>query len=110
MLAHSSHSCTSYLCFRSNCFFNLFVFICPLVFGYTSLTASTYLCQELAGTIKLSAFSSFSLFECRKVVSSSKSSDPGNGMLSYGLLIIVFLSNTTLSIVSQPVCHLQRNT
>ncbi|KAF2561517.1 hypothetical protein F2Q70_00019028 [Brassica cretica] len=33
---------------------------------------------ELAGTIKLSAFSSFSLFECRKVVSTSKSSDPGN--------------------------------
>lgn len=39
--------------------------------------------QELAGTIKLSAFSSFSLFECRKAVSSSKSSDSGNvGMLS----------------------------
>ncbi|CDY57771.1 BnaC02g45110D [Brassica napus] len=34
--------------------------------------------EELAGTIKLSAFSSFSLFECRKVVSTSKSSDPGN--------------------------------
>ncbi|WZZ37525.1 hypothetical protein YC2023_020926 [Brassica napus] len=34
--------------------------------------------EELAGTIKLSAFSSFSLFECRKVISTSKSSDPGN--------------------------------
>ncbi|KAL0643368.1 hypothetical protein Bca4012_041658 [Brassica carinata] len=34
--------------------------------------------EELAGTIKLSAFSSFSLFECRKAVSSSKSSDSGN--------------------------------
>lgn len=34
--------------------------------------------QELAGIIKLSAFSSFSLFECRKAVV-SKSPDPGNG-------------------------------
>ncbi|KAL5980142.1 Kinesin-like protein KIN-14I [Asimina triloba] len=34
--------------------------------------------EELAGIIKLSAFSSFSLFECRKVVTGSKSSDPGN--------------------------------
>ncbi|CAN1175671.1 Kinesin-like protein KIN-14E [Linum perenne] len=34
--------------------------------------------EELAGIIKLSAYSSFSLFECRKVVTGSKSSDPGN--------------------------------
>ncbi|XP_004509479.1 kinesin-like protein KIN-14E isoform X1 [Cicer arietinum] len=34
--------------------------------------------EELAGLIKLSAYTSFSLFECRKVVTSSKSSDPGN--------------------------------
>ncbi|BBH08140.1 ZWICHEL kinesin-like calmodulin-binding protein [Prunus dulcis] len=34
--------------------------------------------EELAGVIKLSAFSSFSLFECRKVVTGSKSPDPGN--------------------------------
>lgn len=34
--------------------------------------------EELAGIIKLSAFSSFSLFECRKVVSGSKSPEPGN--------------------------------
>ncbi|KAK6916933.1 MyTH4 domain [Dillenia turbinata] len=33
--------------------------------------------EELAGIIKLSAFSSFSLFECRKVVGGSKSPDPG---------------------------------
>ncbi|KAM7519914.1 hypothetical protein LguiB_018876 [Lonicera macranthoides] len=34
--------------------------------------------EELAGIIKLSAYASFSLFECRKVVSGSKSPDPGN--------------------------------
>ncbi|KAM1174125.1 hypothetical protein ACFX13_027373 [Malus domestica] len=34
--------------------------------------------EELAGVIKLSAPSSFSLFECRKVVTGSKSPDPGN--------------------------------
>ncbi|XP_043709880.1 kinesin-like protein KIN-14I isoform X2 [Telopea speciosissima] len=34
--------------------------------------------EELAGVIKLSAYSSFSLFECRKVVNGSKSPDPGN--------------------------------
>ncbi|GKA86901.1 kinesin-like protein KIN-14E, partial [Tanacetum coccineum] len=33
---------------------------------------------ELAGIIKLSAFSSFSLFECRKVVTASKSPEAGN--------------------------------
>ena len=39
-----------------------------------------FLMQELAGIIKLSAYSSFSLFECRKVVNASKSLDPGNGI------------------------------
>lgn len=34
--------------------------------------------EELAGIIKLSAYSSFSLFECRKVVTGSKSPDSGN--------------------------------
>ncbi|CAL5197355.1 unnamed protein product [Lathyrus oleraceus] len=34
--------------------------------------------EELAGLIKLSTYSSFSLFECRKVVTTSKSPDPGN--------------------------------
>lgn len=34
--------------------------------------------EELAGIIKLSAYSSFSLFECRKVVTGTKSPDPGN--------------------------------
>ncbi|CAK9139640.1 unnamed protein product [Ilex paraguariensis] len=34
--------------------------------------------EELAGIIKLAAYSSFSLFECRKVVTGSKSPDPGN--------------------------------
>ncbi|KAK4789906.1 hypothetical protein SAY86_017210 [Trapa natans] len=34
--------------------------------------------EELAGIIKLSAHSSFSLFECRKVVTGSKSLEPGN--------------------------------
>jgi hypothetical protein len=36
--------------------------------------------EELAGIIKLSTYSSFGLYECRKVVTSSKSSDSGNGM------------------------------
>ncbi|KAA8547628.1 hypothetical protein F0562_004057 [Nyssa sinensis] len=34
--------------------------------------------EELAGIIKLSTYSSFSLYECRKVVTGSKSPDPGN--------------------------------
>ncbi|KAF7130507.1 hypothetical protein RHSIM_Rhsim10G0188900 [Rhododendron simsii] len=34
--------------------------------------------EELAGIIKLSSYSSFSLFECRKIVAGSKSPDPGN--------------------------------
>ncbi|XP_061341742.1 kinesin-like protein KIN-14E [Gastrolobium bilobum] len=34
--------------------------------------------EELAAIIKLSTYSSFSLFECRKVVTGSKSSDSGN--------------------------------
>ncbi|XP_020220804.1 kinesin-like protein KIN-14I [Cajanus cajan] len=34
--------------------------------------------QELAGIIKLSTYSSFSMFECRKVVTGSKSPDSGN--------------------------------
>ncbi|TKY58426.1 Kinesin calmodulin-binding protein-like [Spatholobus suberectus] len=34
--------------------------------------------EELAGVIKLSTYSSFSLFECRKVVTGSKSPDIGN--------------------------------
>ncbi|XP_014520958.1 kinesin-like protein KIN-14I [Vigna radiata var. radiata] len=34
--------------------------------------------EELAGIIKLSTYSSFSLFECRKVVTGSKSPDSGN--------------------------------
>ncbi|KAL2531193.1 Kinesin-like calmodulin-binding protein [Abeliophyllum distichum] len=34
--------------------------------------------EELAGIIKLSAYSSFSLFECRKAVTGSRSPEPGN--------------------------------
>ncbi|KAI5438450.1 kinesin-like protein KIN-14I isoform X1 [Lathyrus oleraceus] len=34
--------------------------------------------EELAGIIKLSTYSSFGLYECRRVVTSSKSSDSGN--------------------------------
>ncbi|KAL8151891.1 LOW QUALITY PROTEIN: hypothetical protein V2J09_021699 [Rumex salicifolius] len=33
--------------------------------------------EELAGIIKLSAYSSFGLFECRKIVTGSKQTDPG---------------------------------
>ncbi|GAU28076.1 hypothetical protein TSUD_223170 [Trifolium subterraneum] len=36
--------------------------------------------EELAGIIKLSTYSSFGLYECRKVVTSSKSADSGNGI------------------------------
>uniref|UniRef100_M4ESM1 Kinesin motor domain-containing protein n=1 Tax=Brassica campestris TaxID=3711 RepID=M4ESM1_BRACM len=46
--------------------------------SYDMATTVSDAVEELAGTIKLSAFSSFSFFECRKVVSTSKSSDPGN--------------------------------
>nr|GMC91386.1 kinesin-like calmodulin-binding protein [Ipomoea batatas] len=34
--------------------------------------------EELAGIIKLSTYSSFTLFECRKVANGSKSPEPGN--------------------------------
>ncbi|KAL5143064.1 Kinesin-like protein KIN-14I [Glycine soja] len=39
--------------------------------------------EELAGLIKLSSYSSFSLFECRKVVTGSKAPDLGNGIFFY---------------------------
>ncbi|KAK7857446.1 kinesin-like protein kin-14e [Quercus suber] len=39
--------------------------------------------EKKTGMIKLSAYSSFSLFECRKVVAGSKSPDPGNEIVSY---------------------------
>ncbi|KAJ4844909.1 Kinesin-like protein KIN-14E [Turnera subulata] len=45
---------------------------------YDMATTVSDAVEELAGIIKLSAFSSFSLFECRKVVTGSKSPDPGN--------------------------------
>ncbi|EEF33851.1 kinesin-like protein KIN-14E [Ricinus communis] len=45
---------------------------------YDMATTVSDAVEELAGIIKLSAYSSFSLFECRKVVTGSKSPDPGN--------------------------------
>ncbi|XVF59911.1 hypothetical protein PTKIN_Ptkin07bG0313700 [Pterospermum kingtungense] len=45
---------------------------------YDMATTVSDAVEELASIIKLSAYSSFSLFECRKVVTGSKSSDPGN--------------------------------
>jgi hypothetical protein len=36
--------------------------------------------QELASIIKLSSYNTFSLFECRKAVTGSKSSESGIGM------------------------------
>ncbi|KAJ6776634.1 KINESIN-LIKE PROTEIN KLP-3 [Salix koriyanagi] len=45
---------------------------------YDMATTVSDAVEELSGIIKLSAFSSFSLFEYCKVVSGSKSSDPGN--------------------------------
>ncbi|WCJ32868.1 Kinesin-like protein KIN-14E [Euphorbia peplus] len=45
---------------------------------YDMATTVSDAVEELAGIIKLSAFSSFSLFECRKAVTGSKSPDTGN--------------------------------
>ncbi|KAI9165050.1 hypothetical protein LWI28_006622 [Acer negundo] len=45
---------------------------------YDMATTVSDAVEELAGIIKLSAYSSFSLFECRKVVTGSKSPEPGN--------------------------------
>ncbi|XP_021300888.1 kinesin-like protein KIN-14E isoform X1 [Herrania umbratica] len=45
---------------------------------YDMATTVSDAVEELASIIKLSAYSSFSLFECRKVVTGSKSPDPGN--------------------------------
>ncbi|CAA0821062.1 Kinesin-like calmodulin-binding protein [Striga hermonthica] len=45
---------------------------------YNMATTVADAVEELAGIIKLSAYSSFSLFECRKAVVVSKSSDSGN--------------------------------
>ncbi|XP_052196753.1 kinesin-like protein KIN-14E [Diospyros lotus] len=47
-----------------------------ITYGMTTTVADAV--EELSGIIKLSAYSSFSLFECRKVVAGSKSPDPGN--------------------------------
>ncbi|GAV64881.1 Kinesin domain-containing protein/FERM_M domain-containing protein/MyTH4 domain-containing protein/FERM_N domain-containing protein [Cephalotus follicularis] len=46
--------------------------------AYDMATTVSDVVEELAGIIKLSAYSSFTLFECRKVVTGSKSPDPGN--------------------------------
>ncbi|KAA8532113.1 hypothetical protein F0562_006745 [Nyssa sinensis] len=45
---------------------------------YDMVTTVADAVEDLAGIIKLSVYSSFSLFECRKVVTGSKSPDPGN--------------------------------
>lgn len=46
--------------------------------AYDMTTTVVDAVEELAGIIKLSAYSSFSLFECRKVATASKSPDSGN--------------------------------
>ncbi|XP_023767429.1 kinesin-like protein KIN-14E [Lactuca sativa] len=46
--------------------------------AYDMATTVANAVEELAGIIKLSAYSSFSLYECRKVVTASKSPEPGN--------------------------------
>ncbi|KAH1206027.1 Kinesin-like protein KIN-14E [Glycine max] len=46
--------------------------------------------EELAGLIKLSTYSSFSLFECRKVVTGSKAPDLGNGMSFFLSLFLLY--------------------
>ncbi|WOK95314.1 kinesin-like calmodulin-binding protein [Canna indica] len=46
--------------------------------AYDMATTVADAVEELAGIIKLSVYSSFSLFECRKVVNGSKSPDTGN--------------------------------
>lgn len=45
---------------------------------YDMATTVSDAVEDLAGIIKLSVCSSFSLFECRKVVTGSKTPDPGN--------------------------------
>lgn len=45
---------------------------------YDMATTAADAVEELAAIIKLTSYSSFSLFECRKVVTGSKSPDPGN--------------------------------
>ncbi|XP_058180550.1 kinesin-like protein KIN-14I [Rhododendron vialii] len=47
-----------------------------ITYGISTTVADAV--EELAGIIKLQAYSSFSLFECRKVVAGSKSPEPGN--------------------------------
>ncbi|KAL7192781.1 hypothetical protein ACSBR2_024575 [Camellia fascicularis] len=47
-----------------------------ITYGMATTVADTV--EELAGIIKLTEYSSFSLFECRRVVAGSKSPDPGN--------------------------------
>ncbi|KAH9297040.1 hypothetical protein KI387_028722, partial [Taxus chinensis] len=47
-----------------------------ITFDMTTTVADAV--EELAGIIKLSAYNTFSLFECRKVVTGSKSLDHGN--------------------------------
>lgn len=46
--------------------------------AYDMTTTVADAVEELAGIIKLTSHNSFSLFECRKVVTGSKSTDPGN--------------------------------
>ncbi|KAJ0703716.1 putative minus-end-directed kinesin ATPase [Helianthus annuus] len=46
--------------------------------SYDMATTVSNAVEELAGIIKLSAYASFGLFECRKVVTTSKSPEPGN--------------------------------
>lgn len=46
--------------------------------AYDMATTVADAVEELAGIIKLSAYSSFSLFECRKIITGSKSPDPGS--------------------------------
>lgn len=62
--------------------------------------------QELASIIKLSSYNTFSLFECRKAVTGSKSSESGIGMswviLPY--LIILLFTDQSVNAKADMIC------
>lgn len=71
---------------------------------------TSYLIQELAGIIKLPTFSSFSLFECHKVVTGSKSPDTGNGKSFFYSLLVDFIKLTETSSLTTLLLLTQRST
>ena len=58
--------------------------------------------QELAGLLKLSPYSSFSLFECCKVVTGSKEPDLGNGMSFFLSLFLLYYNQVVVNCLIAP--------